>query len=317
MDERQLTEAEARALWERAARLQAEAAARELAPPAEETEASSSPRRTGDYSVDVVRRAAEEAGIAAEFVERALEEAALGAEPPTAVDRWADRFLGEGPRILRASGEIDGSVEAVYAALQRVLPNPPYNFSLIRTEGPAPLEGGTLVFEIPYYTGVGLVVGTSSQAVLDIRHYADIKEVNFRLNPVADADPKKPRTEIHLWATTKNARRVNFWVGNSIAVAVGFAAGVVGAVVTGGALAVGGAVAAAAGGASGAAGFMGVRRGWRPLFRATQRRGERGMRRLIEAIRLNVHTGGGFAPSPESRSPRGDGLSGMLEDLGL
>ena len=317
MDERQLTEAEARALWERAARLQAEAAARELAPPSDEADESTRARRTGDYSVEVVRRAAEEAGIAPEFVDRALEEAALGAEPPTAVDRWADRFLGDGPRIQRVSGEIDGSMEAVYGALQRVLPNPPYNFSLVRTVGRGPLEGGVLVFEIPYYTGAGLGGGTASQVVLDLRHYADIKEINVRLRPVADADPEKPRTEIHIWATTANARRINFWVGNGVAAGVGIAAGVAGAALTGGLLAVGGAVAAAVGGVSGAAGFVGVRRGWRPLFRATQRRGERGMQRLVEAIRLNVHTGGGFAPSPESRSLRGDTLSGMLEDLGL
>jgi hypothetical protein len=317
MDERQLTEAEARALWERAARLQAEAAARDLSASSDETDGSPPSRRTGDYSLEVVRRAAEEAGIAPEFVDRALEEAALGAEPPKAVDRWADRFLGDGPRILRVSGEIDGSIEAVYAALQRVLPNPPHSFSLVRTVGRAPLEGGTLVFEIPYYAGAGLGVGPSSQVVLDLRHYADIKEVNIRLRPVADTDPERPRTEIHIWATTANARRINFWVGNSIAAGVGVAAGVVGAALTGGLLAVGGAVAAAVGGVSGAAGFVGVRRGWRPLFRATQRRGERGMQRLVEAIRLNVHTGGGFTPSPDSRSLRGDGLSGMLEDLGL
>ncbi|HSM05664.1 MAG TPA: hypothetical protein VK858_13700 [Longimicrobiales bacterium] len=182
--------------------------------------------------------------------------------------------------------------------------------------GGPPLEGGTLVFEIPFYAGASLGLGGGGQAVLDLRHYADIKEVSIRLTPVEVANPAKPRTEIRIWASTTNARRVNFWVGNGLAGGVAVAAAITGAAVTGGALAVGGAVAVAAGGLSGIVGFVGVRQAWRPLFRMTQRRGEKGMRRLVEAIRLNVHTGGGFTPSPEAR-PKGDSLSGLLGDLGL
>lgn len=321
MDDPKLTEDEARALWERAARLQAEAAARELAAPSTDEPSTSDRSRAGDYSVEVVRRAAEEAGIAREFVDRALEERSFEGDASGAVDRWADAMLGEGPRVSRVTGVVEGSVEEVFESLRRVLPNAPFGFSLSGTRNGAPLDGGTLVFEVPYY-GTSGSVGQPSGPVMDIRHWADLKEVFVRLVPVKVEEGEDPRTEIQVWASTAYARRVNFWVGGLGAGFVGAAAGLAGFLVTGGLVDMAAATELAlqlgAGAASGLTGLWGAVRGWRPIYRYGQKKGQGGMQRIIDAVRVDLQTGGGFTPAPAPRQiGGGDTLSGMLNDLGL
>lgn len=322
MDDPKLTEDEARALWERAARLQAEASARELSAPAADDSSKQEETRSGDYSVEVVRRAAEEAGIAREFVDRALQERTFEGEATGVVDRWADRLLGEGSRISRVTGVVEGSVEEVFESLRRVLPNAPFGFSLSGTRGGAPLEGGTLVFEVPYYGSAGSGVAQPSGPVMDIRHWADLKEVFVRLAPVPVEEGKKPRTELQVWASTAHARRTNFWVGGVAAAVVGIAAGAAGFLVTGGALELAAAsevlIQLGAGTASGLTGLLGTARGWRPVYRYGQKKGQGGMQRIIDAVRVDLQTGGGFSPAPAPRQVGGgDTLSGMLNDLGL
>lgn len=321
MDDPKLTEDQARALWERAARLQAEAAARELAAPATDESSKKQEGASGDYSVEVVRRAAEEAGIAREFVDRALEERTFEGEAPGAVDRWADRLLGDGPRVSRVSGVVEASVEEAFESLRRVLPNAPFGLSLSGTRGGAPLEGGTLVFEVPYYGSAGGVV-QSSGPVIDIRHWADLKEIFVRLVSVPVEEGAKPRTEIQVWASTAHARRTNFWVGGMAAAVAAAAAGAAGFFLTGGLLELATAsevlIQLGAGTASGLTGLLGAARGWRPVYRYGQKKGQGGMQRIIDAVRVDLQTGGGFSPAPAPRQVGGgDTLSGVLNDLGL
>ena len=323
MDDPRLTEDEARALWERAARLQAEAAARELAAPRPESDSDpEEPEGRGDYSVEVVRRAAEEAGIAREFVDRALEERALSGEASGPVDRWADRLLGDGPRVSRTTSVLEGSVQEVFESLRRVMPNPPFGFTLSGTRDGPPPEGGTLVFEVPYYYGTTGSMGQISGPVMDIRHWADLKEVFVRLVPVEVGEAEAPRTEMQVWASTAYARRVNFWVGGGAAAFAGAAAGIAGFLVSGGLLDLAAAsevlVQLGAGAASGVTGLLGAARGWRPVYRYGQKKGQEGMQRIIDAVRVDLHTGGGFSPAQAPRQiGGGDGLSSMLSDLGL
>lgn len=319
MEEQNLTEKEARALWERAARLQAEAAARELAPPSEDGGAGEarSPSK-GEYTVEVVRRAAEEAGISPEFVDRALQEAVDGTHHGR-TDRWADRFLGDGPRTNRVSGILEGSVEQVFESLQRVIPNPPFGFTLLGTRGGPPLNGGTLVFEVPYY-GATNALGSPSKPVMDIRHWADLKELFVRLVALPDKEGE-PRTELQLWASTAHARRVNLWTGGVFAGLAGVGAGVVGFLVSGGLLDLAASAELVAqlglGAASGLGGLLGTGKAWRSVYRHGQRKGHEGMQRVIQAVRVDLHTGGGFLPSQSPRPAAGDTMSGLLGDLGL
>ncbi len=320
MDDPKLTEDQARALWERAARLQAEASARELSAPATDASSTQDENKPGDYSVEVVRRAAEEAGIAREFVDRALEERTFEGEANGVVDRWADRMLGDGPPVSRVTGVVEGSVQEVFDSLRRVLPNVPFGFNLSGTRGGSPLEGGTLVFEVPYYSA-----GTAGQAsgpVMDIRHWADLKEIFVRLISEHVGEGEKPRTEIQVWASTAHARRANFWVGGVAAAFAGAAAGAAGFLLTGGLLELAAAsevlIQLGAGAASGLTGLLGAARGWRPVYRYGQKKGQGGMQRIVDAVRVDLQTGGGFSPAPASRHVGGgDPLSGMLDDLGL
>ena len=121
---------EARALWHRAAELQAEAArrleerSRQLAPRGHPSDTA----EVEGYRLADVRAAAEEAGISSEFVDHALVEAhnrtlVEGAQArPSAM---AARFLGQPPLTLEVSRVIHAPAEEVYGAMQRTAFQPP------------------------------------------------------------------------------------------------------------------------------------------------------------------------------------------------
>jgi hypothetical protein len=310
MTDRNLTEEQALALWERAARLQAESAARGLMPSASESTAVAP---VGDYSLHVVRRSAIEAGISEEFVDLALQELTSDGASPRKSDEWADRFLGDEARMLRVSRVIDQSIEQVYQAMRRVLPNAPFGLSLSGIRGGDPLEGGIMTFEVPNTSGFGGPGAATSKAMFSIRHWADIPEIQLRIRAIPGDGP---RTEIECSAQIAHARRMNYWVGIC-------AGGAVGLIATG----IGGAIAAATlgptaialkfafAGSTGVAGYLGMARTWRPIYRFGQEKGREGMDRLLDAIVVDMQTGGAFTPRvevrPESQGP------GLLGDLGL
>ena len=312
MTDRNLSEDQARALWERAARLQAEAAAQDMAPVAPEAE----PAAVGDYTLDVVRKAATEAGIGAEFVEQALQEFAPAGEMPRKSDEWADRLLGDEVRMVRVSRVIDKPLAEVFEAMRRVLPNSPFGLSLTGITGGDPLEGGIMSFEVPNATGMGGSGAATSKAIFGIRHWADIPEVRFRIRPIHDGD-KPERTEIECSASLSHARRMNFWAGVSVS-------GVLGVLTA----AIGGAVAAATLGPAaialkvgvvggfGLGGYAGSRRAWRPVYRYGQNKGREGIERLLDAIVVDMQTGGAFTPRIEPRQEASSPQK-LLKDLGL
>lgn len=310
MTDRNLSEEQARALWERAARLQAEAAAQEMAPAQpEQPERDSS----GDYSMDVVRRSAMEAGISEEFIEEALRELAPSGQPPRKTDDWADRFLGDDQRMVRLTRVIDKPIEEVFEAMRRVLPNAPFGLSLAGIRGGDPLEGGVMTFEVPSMSGMGGGIATN-KAVFAIRHWADIPEIQFRLRALPG---DSPRTELECSAALAHARRMNYWAGISIAGMVGIVvAGIGGAI--GAALIGPAAVALKLGvvGGSGVAGYLGMARGFRHIYRFGQRKGYEGMDRLIDAIVVDMQTGGAFTPRLEPRSEISTGRK-LLDDLSI
>ena len=107
-DETRISEEKARALWRRAAELQAEAArrleerSRQLAPRGQ----SADMEEVEGYRLADVRAAAEEAGISPEFVDHALVESRNTGLVNTAQARpsaMAARFLGQPPLKLEVS----------------------------------------------------------------------------------------------------------------------------------------------------------------------------------------------------------------------
>ena len=120
----------ARAIWRRAAQLQAEAERR-----LEERTRQIPVRHAGESSEgeglrpDEVRLAAEEAGIAPEFVQIALAEAAAAPDRELPETRWdllgAKLFLGSTRRSIEVTAIVPGNLDTVSAASLQVFAGHP------------------------------------------------------------------------------------------------------------------------------------------------------------------------------------------------
>ena len=192
-DETRISEEEARALWHRAAELQAEAArrleerSRQLAPRGHPSDAA----EVEGYRLADVRAAAEEAGISPAFVDHALVEArnrALADGAHARPSKMAARFLGQPPLALQVSRVIHAPAEEVYRAMQRILPEDPFRLSLVDQHGGDPLDGGALVFKVPAYLST-----PGDQSFAYEMAWVDLKQLHFSLRRV-DTDP--PETEL-------------------------------------------------------------------------------------------------------------------------
>lgn len=306
-DDRVLSDGEARRLWQRAADLQAEAARRleERSRALVRSDRAGARGETGErgedpdgYRLADVRQAATEAGISAEFVDLALAEDGAGREVASRADRWADRFLGEGPRALVVSRTFEQSAAEVYGAMQRVFPR--HQLSLIDSRGGEPLAGGVLVFELPVLTQ-----DVSNSIVRDLYWWADVREIHVRIQPLEEG-----RCEVTLRAPTGRARRVNLAVGGGLAGLLGLvtAAGAAAlatpfVVLVGlGAGAEAAAVALAGGLGLGAGGGVGTL-AWRGSYRWGQRKGEAALARLLQALVVDLRIGGAFPPPGSPASP--------------
>ena len=293
-DETRISEEQARALWRRAAELQAEAARRleersqQLAPRGH----SADPVEVEGYRLADVRAAAEDAGISAEFLDRALVESrnrALGEGVEERPSAMAARFLGQPPHALEVSRVIHAPAEEVYAAMQRVLPRRPFRLSLVDHHGADPLDGGVLVFDVPAFS---YLASPADQPFAYEMAWIDLKQLLFSLRRL-DTDP--PATELTVQGSLTHSHKLNLWVGGSISGVLASMSGVVGAFAG---AAIGG-LAAGAAVAGFLAGGVAAMLGWRGVYRYGLRRGEKAIRNLIGSIAVDIETGGGFS-SPES-----------------
>lgn len=272
-----LTEEEARRIWRRAAELQAEAAKRLEARSRALVDEADTP--DDGYARTHVRQAAVEAGISPEFVDAALAEGAEGAGATS----WARRLVEAGltgslPRAYEVSRVFDHPPDEVYRALQQLLPSGPYQLNLVDIEGPHPLEGGIMVFEVPNPSGLG---GPRSEFLNDLRIWADMKSIRLRLRPVAS---EGRHSEVTVFASLDHTRKVNAWVGGSLLSIGGFLGGVVGVGVAGPL----GLVAAPFVLVTGSS-------GWRWLSAWGVRKGRGAIERLLQAVSGHMRTGGAFA----------------------
>ncbi len=303
-DDPRISEEKARALWRRAAELQAEAArrleerSRQLAPRGQAADKG----EAEGYRLTDVRAAAEEAGISPEFVDHALAEARSRASVEGAQARpsaMAARFLGHPPATLEVSRVIHAPAEEVYAAMQRILPRRPFRLSLTDHYGADPLDGGVLAFNVPAYS---YTAALTDQSFAYEMAWAELKQLLFSLRRL-DTDP--PATELTVQASLTRSQKHSMWVGGAISGVVASFSGIVGGfagTAVGTALGLGGLAAgtAVAGFLAGAAGVGGLAMlGWRRVYRYALRRGEKAIRNLIGSIAVDIETGGGFS-SPES-----------------
>lgn len=139
--ESRLTDEQARALWERAAQLQAAAENRPRALPAE----------SSDLSLEQVALAAEGAGIGADYVRVAMAERQLpdGAaiDPGLWTARWLRAILRE-PDALDLSRTIDAAPAPTLAALKTVIMRPAFELVQEAVVGEDPLVDAVLVYRL-------------------------------------------------------------------------------------------------------------------------------------------------------------------------
>lgn len=311
MSDRWLTPEQAERLWKRAAELQAEGARRleeSHGPgdgPGEQEGEGRDPLQEG-YALEHVRHAAAEAGIGEDFLRRALAEMDAGGmpEPRRTSDRVADLFLGDGPRTLGISRTFDAPAERVYATLQELVPSEAYPLRLVDTQGPHPLDGGVLLFEVPP------VQFSEKGFSYEVRGWADIRQVLLSLERLDEE-----RTVVTMRAPLAHSRRVTTWVGGGLS---GTVSGLLGAVAGGSVAAVlSPAVSplliplvgvAAAGGTFTGVGW-GLARLWRPLYRYSLDRARTALEAILQDIHVRLRLGdrampaGQAPPLPPAPSP--------------
>ena len=236
-----LGEADAAAVWRRAAQLQADALRREErsggaaqrlgAGPGERTRGADADAGGGaaGYRVADVAAAAEEAGISRQYVALALAELPRGTLPTAAAggagERRATLFLGTAERSLSVSLVVPASPARTLRALGVVLQQAPYELQLRETVGAHPLDGGVIVFGF-----TGAVVGgmnasgggagagavnaywMRTQQVLEAR----LLQVTLRATP---GDPR--RTEVTVTCDLRPGVRANMRVSQGLAGTVG------------------------------------------------------------------------------------------------
>ena len=278
-----ISESQAAAIWQRAARLQADALQRleqrsDLMPTGASVPTSAAVP-SGGYKLVDVAAAAEEAGISRQYVAMALAEIPRGglaveATSPDMSERVATRYLGTTQRSLAVSVTVNASPARALRALGAALRQAPYSLLVRETIGAHPLDGGVIVFDLP----AGIVSASTGESLnywMGLRHQLEARQVQVTLRPMP-GDPTS--TEVTMTADLRPGVRRNVITSKWIAGIVGGLSGGLSLVGTGlGIAGVGGvAVAAAMGGVS----LLGYR--W--LYRSTLNKARGEMLRALESI---------------------------------
>lgn len=233
LTERILDETTAKAIWLRAAQLQADASrqVRERTARAEEFATgihSSVP--TGSYRQGDVEAAAVEAGIGEEFVQLALaelpaDEAALPAGQELHEDRFTTLVLGNVERSLSVTRVIAAKPARTLEALGQVLPAAPWNLTFRDTVGGHPLDGGVLTFAMRELSAADYF---TNHAFSSLRYYmsvVDAYQLRITLHPVA-GDPH--RSEVRVTADLRPGLRKNAKIGGLLGGGMGAVGAAVG-----------------------------------------------------------------------------------------
>lgn len=305
--ERVLDEATAKAVWLRAAQLQADATRRiqERTARAEEfATGMQSAVPTSGYRQGDVEAAAVEAGIAEEFVQLALaelpeDEALLPARNETGGDRLASFVLGSVERSIGVSKVIPATPVRTLEALGQVFPAQPWNLTFRDTVGGHPLDGGVLTFTMREMVAADYVAGAMHSALRYYLSIVDAYQVRATLHPVA-GDPR--RCEVRVTADLrdgirKNAR-IGMWLGGGLG-ASGAAIGLGASIAAGGGLLAVpialGALAVVGGG------MLGV---MRVSFRWGLKRARQELEHLLDAVSAHTRVREVFgAPAPRHALP--------------
>jgi hypothetical protein len=286
-----VTEEQAKRLWERAAQIQAEAAAREEVR-AREAAGEGAPKQLqpGEvdegvgYSLAHVRQAGVEVGIEPEFLDLALGEDLVleleGGSGEGGYDRALQRVLGDKRRAFEVRREFAFPARAVWLALEDDLISDPNNFDLLDIRAGKPEEGGVAIFEAPY-------VPKNDGSLRYWSVAADTKRYLVRVTP----NDEGIGCQVLIRVPLRRSRRISGAVGLGMVGGLGVLGGWAGLGIAGALVGTGGmatlpfALALAGGAASGAggAGFL-SRWGWRAVYRSVMRSLTKAIERILTGI---------------------------------
>ena len=291
-----LSDAQAAAVWRRAAQLQAEAA-RRLEERARHPElgALGPPGAPADgLRLRDVESAAAEVGISRQFVALAVAEigAAARGEPgavaPKELAEWqevaATYVLGFSDRSVTASRVVRAPPRRVLQAIGRVLRAPPFSLALRDAPGRHPLDGGVLVFDLPE-SGAAAALGRHPWR--HTRHGVYARQVQMTLHALPN-DPNACEVQLH--ADVRQGLRTTVV---STAMMSGFLGGVLGTsgVLVGiDALALAGAALALPAAAGLAIGIGGSLVGLRAAYRHQLRRTVAELEAALAAVEASIRT---------------------------
>jgi hypothetical protein len=221
-----LSEADALAVWQRAAQLQAEAAHRMeraamLQPPRQATAAAAGDASPGDdsdgYRVRDVEAAAMEAGISRQYVAIALAELRGRDRGAGALVRVSDRedrrftlLMGTADRAISVSRVIPAAPKATLQALGALFTSPPRSFTVQDTVNGHPLDGGILRFKVPRLTEAmtnPLVAFDKQQALRYRLEQIELFDLNVTL--AARGTAAQPACEVVITGDLRAGLRAN------------------------------------------------------------------------------------------------------------
>jgi hypothetical protein len=262
-----------------------------------------------------VRQAAEEAGIAGEFVDAALAEVtaqnAVGHHDDSVLDKVAKRLLGSPQEFLDVQRVMTATPDAIYGTMQGIFPNAPYNLAVRDIQGDV-LNGGVIVLDVP---AAGPLSYTPFEHDMS---YPGIKQIMVSIHPV-DEGSCRVVVRCPLRAGQRIAGGIFGTLTGAAAGFGGLAGGVGGGVAVATALGLGtlglvplvGALGLLGGGAlGGTSRFL-----FRKLYRYALGRGRHAIEGLLGALNVSVMSdwrgGGRSSIAAESAAPSllGDGMS--------
>ncbi|MEO8451300.1 MAG: serine/threonine-protein kinase [Gemmatimonadota bacterium] len=296
---------EARAIWLRAAQLQAEAATRLQERYREPTleESGATPAPTGGFRLKDVEIAAIEAGIAPEYVALAMAQRPTGEaigtrELSSAQEHRLTRMLGTRDRSISVSRVIRARPKAVLEAIGRVFTVHPFSLKLRDTVGGHPLEGGILVFDVPLIRfRSDQMVGNRGRAYTLFSYrltQIDLDRLNVVIKPLG---PPAEACEVTAYGDLRRGLSKNWRIDKWITGVASLGGAGAGAAVGLSALASTAVAALAATG--GAVVFGAAALGWyRWLYRSTLGKSRAELEKLLAAIDADLRAASVFGIAP-------------------
>ena len=326
---RVLSEAQAGLVWQRAAQLQAEAAARleretretrghatralgAGTPADREASASGDTSAPGasTYRLQDVESAAVEAGISQRFVALALSELPLDAAAPLPLDgtsvrgRMAQRLFGDLRPALSVSRIIRAPARDVLKLMGRAFQGTPFRMTLRDQIGPHPLDGGIIVFKLP---DVDLWLNGFPFTTLRYGFYTRELRVTLRL-----LEHERGATEVTAFADLRPGHGVNVWAYGLLSGGATAVSGALGALIGVKAMALAGALIAAPVAIMALATGALALAGSRASYRSALRKATVELEELLAAIDVSLRLRSIFDEDPPLLPPRADSAVGDL-----